>query len=232
MMRWLRSCLRGIYPLRSTYHLLLAVLDRMRANRDRLYGSLERDFARTDPWDYLQSGIQFERFRSALRLLDDARKERLFESAIEVGCAEGVFTAMLAPRCKSLLAVDIIDGALGRATVRCEGLGVTFKKWDLTASPVPVRPELMVVMDVLEYYFRPADVRNAREKLVAALAPGGYLLLGGSRQNLFFETSWWGKFMLRGGKRLAEFFCEHSDLELVAMKTGDIFVNALFRKRG
>lgn len=230
MIGWLRSNLRRIYPLRDTYHFSLAMFDRMRASKGELHASLKQDFEKVDPWEYVGSPIQSERFRSALRLLDDARKERVYESGLEVGCAEGVFTEMLASRCKSLLSVDIVDAALARAARRCTGLGVTFRNWDLTNSPVPIHPQLLVVMDVLELYFRPSDIRNAREKLVEALDPGGHLLLGGSRQNPFFETSWWGKFMLRGGKRLAEFFCEHPDLELIAMESGEIYVNAMFRK--
>lgn len=231
MIRWLRSNLRSVYPLRDTYQFSLAALDRMRASKARLLASLHEDFQRTDPWEYTESPIQCERFQSALRLLDLVCEGRLFESALEVGCAEGVFTAMLTPRCKSLLSVDIIDVALARAATRCVGLGVAFRNWDLVTSPVPIHPQLLVVMDVLELYVRPVHVRSAREKLVQALQPGGFLLFGGSRQNPFFETSWWGKYMLRGGRRVAEFLGEHPDLELIATETGEIYVNAIFRKR-
>jgi 2-polyprenyl-3-methyl-5-hydroxy-6-metoxy-1,4-benzoquinol methylase len=230
MIRWFRRSLRSIYPLRSTYHFLLAALDRMRGSKRVLHAHLNQNFEKADPWNYAGSPIQSERFDSALRLLDSARKGRSYETAFEVGCAEGIFTRMLVSRCQSLLSVDIVRAALARATERCAGLGVTFSYWDLSSSPVPVHPDLLVMMDVLELYFRPEDVRTARDKLVGALEPGGHLLLGGSRQDLLFETAWWGKYMLRGGKRVAEFFFEHSDLELVAMETGEIYVNAIFRK--
>ena len=203
----------------------------MRGSKRVLHADLSRNFEGADPWNYTESAIQSERFHSALRLIDGARKGRLYEAALEVGCAEGVFTEMLVPRCKSLLSVEFVRVALARATERCAGLGVTFSYWDLSTCPVPIHPDLLVIMDVLEYYSRPADVRSARDKLIEALEPGGHLLLGNSRQDLLFETAWWGKYMLRGGKRLAEFFCEHSALELIAMDTGTIYVNAIFRKR-
>jgi hypothetical protein len=88
-----------------------------------------------------------------------------------------------------------------------------------------------VVMDVLELYLRPADVCYGRDKLVKSLRPGGLLLLGNSRQNPIFETAWWAKWMVRGGKRIAECFAEHSRLELLASETKGIYVNALFRVR-
>lgn len=232
MVRWIRSKLRLIYPLRSTYHFCLALLDRVRWGRKRaLDAHLDHLFEQADPWNYADSPRELERFSSALNLLDAARNGRVYKSALEVGCAEGMFTEMLAPRCQSLLAVDITRAALARAAERCAGKGVTFSHWDLATSPVPTDPDLLVILDVLELFFQPADVKNARDKLVSALRPGGHLLLGNSRQDLLFETSWWGKYMLRGGKRIAEFFCEHPRLELIAMESGEIYVNAIFRTR-
>ena len=138
---------------------------------------------------------------------------------------------MLADRCESLIAVDIAPVALKRARSHCEGKNIEFKQWDLAASPAPVGMDLVVIMDVLEMFFQPRDVHNAREKLVSALRPGGYLLLGNSLQNDIFETSWWGKWMLRGGKRIAEYFSAHPQLELVASETQGIYMNAIFRRK-
>lgn len=229
----IRRTLRHIYPLRSAYHFGLALCDRMRLGRKTVLDEhLDQIFEQADPWNYAEDPRESARFRSAIGLLDKARNGRIYESAFEVGCAEGIFTEMLASRCKSLLAVDIAHSALERAARRCPGREVTFQSWDVLTSSVPMNPDLLVLMDVLEYFFRPADVRIARDKLVSALQPGGHLLLGNSRQDLLFETTWWGKFMLRGGKRIAEFFCEHPRLELIAMETGEIYVNAIFRAKG
>jgi len=186
---------------------------------------------REDPWNYTTNPEEIERFWSASEMLEMARGDGFFENAFEVGCSEGIFTCILAPRCKSLLAVDISQTALNRAMQRCAGLETKFEQWDLFTSPAPANLDLVVVMDVLELFFYPPDVRYARDKLVSTLLPGGYLLLGNSRQNDIFETSWWGKWMLRGGKRIAEFFGDHPQLELVASETKGIYVNALFRVR-
>ena len=89
--------------------------------------------------------------------------------------------------------------------------------------------DLVVIMDVLEMFFRPREIKDAREKLVSAVRPGGYLLLGNTRENPIFETSWWGKWMLRGGKNIADFFSQHPRLERLSLQSGEIYVNALFR---
>ena len=41
------------------------------------------------------------------RMVDSVRGGKRFRNALEIGCAEGAFTELLADRCHSLLAVDI-----------------------------------------------------------------------------------------------------------------------------
>jgi 2-polyprenyl-3-methyl-5-hydroxy-6-metoxy-1,4-benzoquinol methylase len=227
-----RRMLRNVAPLRSAFYFFRAVGQRALFKRHAVFIEMEGVLQEhEDPWNYTSSPDEADRFRSAAELLDLARENKPFENAFEVGCSEGFFTEMLAPRCQSLLAVDISQVALCRAQQRCKGQGVRFEQWNLFASPAPANLDLIVVMDVLEYFFRPADVRCARDKLIGALRPGGYLLVGNSRQSEVFETSWWGKWMLRGGKRIAEFIRDHPQLEFVAGETRGIYVNALFRLR-
>jgi len=227
-----RQMLRNVAPLRSAFHFCVALSERARYKRQTVLEGLQILMQECeDPWNYTTSPEESDRFRSASELLDLAREDRLFENAFEIGCSEGVFTKMLAPRCKSLLAVDISQVALCRAQQRCKGNDVRIEQWNLFTSPAPENLDLVVVMDVLEYFLYPADVRFARDKLVRTLLPGGYLLVGNSRQNDVFETFWWGKWMLRGGKRISEFFGDHPKLELVASETKGIYVNSLFRLR-
>ena len=227
-----RRLLHDIAPLRSAFYFCRALRQRARFKRDAVFVEMESVLQQhEDPWHYTTNPEEADRFRSAADLLDLAQKNGPFENAFEVGCSEGVFTEMLAPRCKSLLAVDISQAALSRAQQRCKGLSVRFEQWNLFASPAPENLDLVVVMDVLELFFHPSDVEFARDKLVRTLRPGGYLLLGNSRQSDVFETSRWGKWMLRGGRRIAEFFREHPQLEFVAWEAKGIYVNALYRLR-
>lgn len=224
-----RRALRHVVPLRSAVYLFRALGQRARFKRQTVFNELESVLQeREDPWNYTTNPEEADRFQSVLKLLDLAPTNGPFENAFEVGCSEGVFTAVLAPRCQSLLAVDLSQAALSRARRRCKGLSVRFEQWNLLTSPAPENLDLVVVMDVLEYYFRPGDVQIGRDKLVGALRPGGYLLVGDSRQSEVFETAWWGKWMLRGGVRIAEFFGDHPQLELVASETKGLYANSLF----
>lgn len=232
MIRQIRRKLRNVHSLRSAFYFCLAIRERMQWSKKPVLDQwLNQMYERPDPWNYTTCAEEQERFRSAAHLLDKARNDKTFGHSFEVGCAEGVFTAMLAPRCNSLLAVDLSSAALSRAKLRCAGMNVTFDQWDLSLSPAPSDMDLVVIMDVLELFFRPSDVRNARDKLVSAVRPGGYLLLGNSRQNDIYETARWGKWMLRGGRRIAECFAEHPRLTLVGSEAEGLYVNSLFRAK-
>jgi SAM-dependent methyltransferase len=228
----IRRSLRKVEFLRSAYFFLYSLKQRMGWTRQSVAAEMAQAIGdREDPWNYTTNPDEMERFRSALNMLQSAKAEGRFENAFEVGCSEGVFTKMLALHCQDILAVDISQAALERAARRCGGHTVRFEKWDLFNSPAPSGLDLVVVMDVLELYFRPADVRYGRDKLVGSLRPGGFLLVGNSRQNPVFETAWWAKWMVRGGKRIAECFAEHPNLQLLALETKGIYVNALFKVR-
>jgi SAM-dependent methyltransferase len=99
-----------------------------------------------------------------------------FGSALELGCAVGTFTELLAPRCESVLAVDISPTAIERATQRLGHLpNVTCEVRALPAD-LPSGPfDLIVASDVL-YYWPMVDLLRAAPALAGALAPGGALV--------------------------------------------------------
>jgi len=226
----LRRVLRRVNFLRSGWGLTLAlkhfVLDNERSRAD-----FDREFTRCeDPWGYDTPEGQ-KRLRRAIGMLDAARGAQRFPQALEIGCAEGAFTELLAANCDSLLAVDISPVALQRSRERCAWPErIRFAQWDLRRDPLPGIFDLVVVMSVLEYYGRPSDLRAAREKLVEGVNPGGYLLVGNVRQSELFETTWWGRRLIRGGKWISEFVAEHPALKLVERVAEDYYVLALFRK--
>jgi hypothetical protein len=181
----------------------------------------------SDPWDFWRPREQ-DRMRSALHLLKEAGGR--FEHALEIGCAEGMFTQQLMPLCNSLLAADISTVALQRTEKLC-GTEAQYCIWDLRKDAVPGQFDLVVAMCVLECMRRRRDYRTAREKLVAATRPGGYLLVGHCRQSDLTENSIWGRWLLRDGKWINEFLAQSPELERVGIETGDHYVNCLFRKR-
>jgi O-antigen/teichoic acid export membrane protein/SAM-dependent methyltransferase len=215
--RQLRRSLARIGFLRSGYYLMLAIGDAVMDSPGRGRAELNHEFERReDPWDYATVSCQRSRIRAEVEMLDAVSGEARFGKALEVGCAEGIFTEMLAQRCESLLAVDISPVALARARQRLSGVEhVRFEAWDLRVDPIPDTYDLIVMIHALEYIRNPIYVRRARAKLVESLRPGGYLLVGTMKVTEMYEDAWWGRYFLRSGKRINTFFAEHPALKEV-----------------
>jgi O-antigen/teichoic acid export membrane protein/2-polyprenyl-3-methyl-5-hydroxy-6-metoxy-1,4-benzoquinol methylase len=215
--RRLRRLLARIGFLRSGYYLLLAVREALLDSPARGQAELNHEFEpREDPWDYATVSYQRERIRSEVGMLDSVRGAARFGKALEVGCAEGIFTEILAPLCESLLALDISQVALTRARRRLAAdQHVRFEEWDLRVNPVPGTFDLIVMIHALEYIRNPLYVHRARAKLVDSLHPGGYLLVGTMKVTEMYEDAWWGRYFLRSGKRINNFFAEHPALKVV-----------------
>lgn len=223
----LHRVLRRIPFLRSGWGLALTLKHFLLDSR----ADFDREFTRCeDPWGYDTPEGQ-KRLCRAIQMLDAARGTQRFQQAFEIGCAAGAFTELVASRCDSLLAVDISPAALQRSRGRrAWPESVRFAEWDLRRDPLPGVFDLVVVMSVLEYYGRPAGLRRARAKLVEGVCPGGNLFVGDVRQSESFETTWWGRRLIRGGKWISEFMGEHPALRLVERVIEDYYVLALFRK--
>lgn len=71
----------------------------------------EELWQRGDPWQLEVSPLEQARYARALATL----KDRRYGSALELGCAAGAFTRMLAPLADRVVAVDISSTAIARA---------------------------------------------------------------------------------------------------------------------
>jgi peptidoglycan/xylan/chitin deacetylase (PgdA/CDA1 family) len=133
----------------------------------------EMIFATPDPWD-CGSAYEAEKYRRTLELLPAGR----IDAALELACAEGHFTRLLAPRVSRLTAVDISDRALLRAAERCRDLSdIAFRRLDLEVDPLPAALDLIVCSEVLYYVADEATLRRVAERLRDALGPGGHLVM-------------------------------------------------------
>ena len=137
-------------------------------------------FAATpDPWGFREGAIALERRRLIIELLSRRRYSRL----LEIGCAEGWMTLMLANLADEVVSVDLSVVALERARKQCSDLrNVTFERMDLIVDPLPVGLfDCILCAGVLVYL--PIDVqRNTCQKIIASLRCGGELLLEHSRR--------------------------------------------------
>ena len=230
----LRRTLGRVPFARSAWHLARELKNVVAYGAARARADFEQEFAGArDPWSFETDPVAgHHRFNRELALLEAVRGGRRFTRALEVGCAEGMFTQRLAPLCGELLAVDISPVALARARARgAWGSHVRFANWDLRADPVPGRFELVVVEGVLDCFCQPWALRAARDALVTALVPGGYLLAGNPRGTSIIEDAWWGRYLRRGGKWIDAYLAEHPCLSAESSAREPTYVDTLFRKR-
>jgi peptidoglycan/xylan/chitin deacetylase (PgdA/CDA1 family)/trans-aconitate methyltransferase len=142
------------------------------SHRDRA-SFWEAFFERPDPWNY---GSDYERlkYERQLSLLPDVPIGR----ALELGCAEGSFTRLLADRVEHLTAADISGTALERARACCaQASNVSFEKLDFVVDPIPQGLDLIVCSEFLYYLESEEELLRACRKLVAALRRDGLLLM-------------------------------------------------------
>lgn len=130
-------------------------------------------FRDTDPWNY-SSDYEQEKYRHTLEILPDVP----IGCAVELGCAEGVFTQMLAARVGTLLAVDISDRALDRARTLCGCLNnVQFKQHNISHGMVDGQFDLVVCSEIL-YYLRDHEALvTFGASLRNSVRLGGHMLL-------------------------------------------------------
>lgn len=127
-----------------------------------------------DPWDYT-SPYQQMKYDQVLDLLPST----VIDQALELACAEGHFTVQLASHVGSLIAADISQIALARATKRCRLQkcdNVHFMHLDLTKNELPRRFKLIVCSEVLYYVGSRSNLQAVARKLADALEVNGYLI--------------------------------------------------------
>jgi SAM-dependent methyltransferase len=126
-----------------------------------------------DPWDFESSPYERAKYDHTLAALPS----RHFDRALEVGCANGVLTERLAPRCDRLIAVDVSDTALAAARARLAGRNnVELARMRLPAE-VPGGSFDLVLLSEVAYYWDGGDLARAGRWLARAVRANGHLML-------------------------------------------------------
>ena len=215
--------LRG--PAQCVRELEASALDS--SARDRT--TFEQLFAsKVDPYEFAREP---ERFDRACEMLDHICQGERFGRALEIGCAEGIFTERLSGRCQSILAVDLATTALARAREHCRNFtNIAFSEWDLRNDPIVGQFNLIVAVGVLEYIRRPKTLKIVCDRVVTALGPGGYLLIGNTVTGI--EGRWWARPLLRG-TWINKYLARDPRLEVVSTALDEFicpFEHVLFRR--
>lgn len=134
----------------------------------------EAVFATEDPWNY-HNAYEQGKYARTLGLLGNRR----FDRALELACAEGLFTVQLAAQVDNLTAADISRTALERARARCEDAGlanIRFEEIDFFNANFGTGWDLIVASEVLYYMGSPETVARFAARVADALCDGGLFL--------------------------------------------------------
>jgi SAM-dependent methyltransferase len=125
--------------------------------------------ASPDPWGFETSPYERRKYGRTL----DVLARRRYRRALEVGSSIGVFTAMLAPLCDELLAVDVSEKAVAAARERLKSFPyVHVERLTLPEETPEGTFDLVVASEVL-YYLPKDDMLAALRLFEEVLAPGG-----------------------------------------------------------
>ena len=134
---------------------------------EELYGSSE------DPWEFATSEYENKKYGRTLAALEGRR----FRRALETGCSIGVFTAMLAPSCDELLAVDTSERAVELARERLSGSGHVLVDRRTLPEEAPRGPFDLIVASEFLYYLTEDLLLATLRRFEKELAAGGSLLV-------------------------------------------------------
>lgn len=126
-----------------------------------------------DPWQFKTSEYEAQKYANTLAALPKAR----YQSAFEIGGSIGILTEQLGDRCEQLLSVDVVPTAQQEAIARCRHLPHVHFQIMQVPHEFPTQTFDLVILSEVGYYWCLADLELARQKIHAALVPGGHLLL-------------------------------------------------------
>ncbi len=133
---------------------------------EELYGRSE------DPWEFATSEYEKRKYGRTLAALEG----RHFGRALEAGCSIGVFTAMLAPYCDELFAVDTSERAVELARERLLDAPHVRVERHTLPEEAPEGPFDLIVASEFLYYLTEDLMLATLRRFEEELAPGGSLL--------------------------------------------------------
>jgi cyclopropane fatty-acyl-phospholipid synthase-like methyltransferase len=125
-----------------------------------------------DPWGYTSSPYEARKYAATLTACGAGR----FDSALELGCSIGVFSARLAGRCRSLMAIDGAPSAIGSARDRLAGQPQAVAIQGAIPDDIPRRSYDLVVASEILYYLGRSELAGTLALLRDLMAPRARLV--------------------------------------------------------
>jgi SAM-dependent methyltransferase len=126
-----------------------------------------------DPWHFESSDYEAQKYQTTLDALPKSR----YRHALEIGGSIGVLTAMLAPRCDSLLSLDVSTTAQKTAIARCRDLPQVRFQIAQIPQDYPQESFDLILLSEVGYYLNWDDLRLTQQLIIEHLEIGGHLLL-------------------------------------------------------
>ncbi|TQS42196.1 SAM-dependent methyltransferase [Cryptosporangium phraense] len=123
-----------------------------------------------DPWKFETRWYEERKYALTLAALP----RRRYRSAFEPGCSIGVLSAALAPRCDALLSTDVAAKAVAATRARVPAARVEQRR---IPEDFPDGPFDLIVLSEVGYYLDSGALARLVDATVAALEPGGDLVL-------------------------------------------------------
>ena len=135
-------------------------------------GFFQHFFDEGDPFGFDVNPVEQLKFRRTLEVCGEGPLGRV----LEIGCAVGSFTELLAPRATDVLALDVSPAAVEQVARRLrDHPNVRSQAMTIPAEFPGGTFDLVVASDVL-YYLPVEDVQRCLERIEAAVAEGGALV--------------------------------------------------------
>ena len=125
-----------------------------------------------DPWGYLTSDYERDKYAATLAACGDGP----FEDALELGASIGVFSALLAPRCGRLTTIDAAPTAVAAARRRLAGTPAVRVILGAIPDAIPDRPFDLVVASEILYYLSADELGATLGRLESCMASGARLV--------------------------------------------------------
>jgi 2-polyprenyl-3-methyl-5-hydroxy-6-metoxy-1,4-benzoquinol methylase len=173
-------------------------------------------------WDH-RSAAEQDRYQRVLGLVTRFRGPAGWGDVLEIGCSEGLFTALLAPRCDRLTACDISPVALARAERRVSSSAhLGLELFDLILDPITGNYDTVFAMDVLEFVHGRDLLTLVARKLAHAVRPGGLLILSICRLPEQLQHRWWCYVFPEGADHIIELLSGRFGLEIAAREVHSV----------